>query len=442
MFAAVIEAALRGSLLLAMTWLVLKALRLRDLAAEKNLWTLVAAASLAMPALSRAVASLTPSFDVLPAHPSGLPALQAMQPALTAALPARWCSIVYLVGMMALIARFMTGLWMGARIRRRARRLSELSAVGLDVRVSTAIGGPASFASTILLPPAYEAWDRSMLAAVLAHEQAHIRNRDGHRLWLATLYRAVFWFNPLAHLLYRRLHMLSELTSDEVAAAALGDRAAYAEVLRHIASPSPRFVATIAMAGRSTLNERLKRLIEEPMPRVLLGRRQSAVLVGVMCVFIALAAALSGHATALAAQQVATLECFLVDQHSDAYTAQNTGKVPAGDRLYTDRDGRPVLLRRQAVVSNGELTQVRTVQSEYGPVVQVKLNQRGGASLLRITRQNIGRRMAVVYAERNSGHVISQATIRGAFGGEFQITGLNAQEAATLASQLDHTLSR
>ena len=442
MFAAVIEAALRGSLLLAMTWLVLKALGLRDLAAEKNLWTLVAAASLAMPLLSRAVVSLTPSFDVLPIHPAGLPALQAMQAAMTAPLLARWCSIVYLLGMTALIARFLTGLWLGARIRRRARRLAEPYVDGLDVRVSAAIRGPASFASTILLPPTYAAWDDSMLVAVLAHEQAHIRNRDGYRLWLATLYRAVFWFNPLAHLLYRRLHILSELTSDEVAAVALGDRAAYAEVLRRIASPSPLFTATVAMAVRSTLNVRLNRLIAAPMPRPRLGRGRHAVLVGAAVAFVALAAVLSGRATTLAAERIATLECFLVDQHSDAYTAQNTGKVPAGDRLYTDRDGRPVLLRRQAVVANGELTQVRTVQTDYGPIVQVQLSKRGGASLLRITRQNIGSRMAVVYAERDSRHVISQAVIRGAFGGEFQITGLNAQEAATLASQLDHALPR
>ncbi len=442
MFAAVIEAALRGSLLLVMTWLVLKAFRLRDLAAEKNLWTLVAAASLAMPLLSRAVAALAPSFDVLPSNPSGLPALQGLQPELTTALLARWCSIVYLVGMMALIGRFATGLWIGVRMRRRSQRLSDLSADGLEVRVSAAIRAPASFASTILLPPAYEAWDHSTLAAVLAHEQAHIRNRDWYRLWLATVYRAVFWFNPLAHLLYRRLHMLSELTSDEAAAAAIGDRPAYADVLRRIASPAAHFAATLAMARRSTLNDRLKRLIEEPKPHMLLGRGQNAILVGTMFVVIALAAVLSGQATLLAAERAATLECFLVDQHGDAYAAQNTGKVPAGDKLYTDRDGRPVLVRRQAVVSDGELRQVRTVQTDYGPVVQVQLSKRGGASLLRITRQNIGSQMAVVYAERNSRHVISQATIRGAFGGEFQITGLNAEEAATLASQLDQARPR
>ena len=331
---------------------------------------------------------------------------------------------------------------MGARICRRARSLSGQFADDLDVRVSTAIRGPASFGSTILFPPGYESWGSSMLAAVLAHEKAHIRNRDGYRLWLATLYRAIFWFNPLAYLLYRRLHMLSELTSDEAAASAIGDRTAYANVLRHLASPSPLFTATVAMAIRSTLENRLRRLCAESMPGARPSRRQNAVLVGAICVFVALCAVMSGRATTLAAERVVTLEFFLVDEHSDAYTAQNTGKVPVDDQLYADRGGRPILLRRQAVVSKGELTQVRAKQTDYGVAVQVRLSKRGAASMLSATGQNIGSRMAVVYTEHNSPQVISQAVIRGAFGKEFEITGLNAAEAAALASQFNHALPR
>src|ERR1700679_4204219 len=118
MLTTMIEAALRGSLLLVMTWLVLKALRVWDATTEKRVWTLVAAASLAMPLLSWAVFPVAPSFDVLPSRPSALLVLRGVQ--LAATHIAQWCSIVYLAGMIALIARFVTGLWIGARIRDRA----------------------------------------------------------------------------------------------------------------------------------------------------------------------------------------------------------------------------------------------------------------------------------------------------------------------------------
>ena len=355
---------------------------------------------------------------------------------------AQACSVIYLLGMAALMARFMIGLWMGGRMRRRAVRLSSLSTAGLDVRVSSALRGPASFASTILLPSEYESWDRPMLAAVLAHEQAHIRNHDCYRLWLAALYRAVFWFNPLAHLLYRHVHMLCELASDEAAVAAIGDRAGYADVLRRVASQQPAFIATIAMATPSTLGHRLKRLVEDSTPHARLGGGRMAALLCAILVLIALAAVPVGRATALAADQVASLEFYLVDEHANATLAQRTGKVPAGDRLYEARDGRPLLLKRKLIVASGDLRQVDTKPTADGTVVQIQLDARAGATLRRTTRQNIGNRMAAVYVEHaGAARVISDAVIRGEFGDQFQITGLSPEEARTLASQFSRTLS-
>jgi beta-lactamase regulating signal transducer with metallopeptidase domain len=451
MLTALIEAALRGSALLAMMWVVLKAVRLRDLAAQKNAWTLAAAAPLVIPLLSRAATAVALPLDVLPSRPESLPAvlqglpavLQGMHTGVAETRVAQACSIIYLLGMAALMVRFMIGLWMGGRMRRRAVRVSGLSTARLDVRVSPALRGPASFASTILLPSAYESWDRTMLAAVLAHEQAHIRNHDCYRLWLAALYRAVFWFNPLAHLLYRHVHMLCELTSDEAAVAAVGDRVAYADVLRRVASQPPAFVATIAMATPSTLGHRLKRLVEDSAPYTRMGGGRTAALLCAILILIALVALPAGRATALAAEQVASLEFYLVDEHGNANLAQQTGKVPAGDRLYEARNGRPILLKRKLIVASEDLRQVDTKPTEDGTVVQIQLDARAAATLLRTTRQNIGNRMAVVYVEHaGAGRVISDAVIRGEFGAQFQITGLSPEEAQTLASQFGRALTR
>jgi hypothetical protein len=260
---------------------------------------------------------------------------------------------------------------------------------------------------------------------------------------LVALYRAVFWFNPLAHLLYRHLHMLSELTSDEAAAATLGDRAGYAEVLRRVASQRPLFAATVAMATPSTLNRRLRILARDATPVARIGLRQSAMLMCAVLVLIALVAIPSGGATALAADQVAHLELYLADAHANASQAQQTGRIPAGDRLLYEENGRPVLLKRESLVSNSALQRVGTKQKDYGTVVEVQFDKQAGASILRATRANIGNRMVVVYVDRNgAGRVVSDAFIRGQFGTTFEISGLSPQEAHSLAVQLDHAVTR
>ena len=66
------------------------------------------------------------------------------------------------------------------------------------MRVSDVVGGPVTFGSTILLPPQCSEWDLLKRQAVLAHEGAHVANRDFYVLLLASLNRAVFWFSPFA----------------------------------------------------------------------------------------------------------------------------------------------------------------------------------------------------------------------------------------------------
>jgi beta-lactamase regulating signal transducer with metallopeptidase domain len=448
MVTAVIEAALRGSALLAMMWIVLMVIRLRDLAAQKNAWTLIAAASLAMPFLSRAAVLVAPPLAVLPMRTHALPAavpevLHGMHAGLTTLPIAQASTFLYLLGMTAMMLRFAIGLGMGAKMRHHAVKLANLSVDGLDVRVSPLLRGPASFASTILLPPTYRSWDQPMLTAVLAHEQAHILNRDCYRLWLVALYRAVFWFNPLAHLLYRHLHMLSELTSDDAAAATLGDRSGYAEVLRRVASQQPRFAAIVAMATPSTLSRRLRMLAHDPGPVARIGLRHTVMLTCAVLMLIALVAIPTGRATAVAAEQVAHLELYLADVHANASRARESGKIPAGDRLLYDENGQPVLLKRESLVSNSALQKVSTKQKEYGTVVEVKFDKQAGASILRATRANIGNRMVVVYVDHNGAdRVVSDAFIRGQFSTTFEISGLSPEEAQSLAAQLDHAVTR
>ena len=147
----------------------------------------------------------------------------------------------------------------------------------------------------------------------------------------------------------------------------------------------------------------------------------------------------------------ATLEFRLVDDQNDAIEAERLGRAPLGSRLYKTRQGGPVLLKRDTIVSGEQLVDASSGFSEGQPAVFVKLDARGAAEMLETTRQNLGRPMAVVFIEKKrvkadepcnglrtgaectEEEVISVATIQGVFSSNFQITGLLASEASELA---------
>jgi preprotein translocase subunit SecD len=147
----------------------------------------------------------------------------------------------------------------------------------------------------------------------------------------------------------------------------------------------------------------------------------------------------------------ATLEFRLVDGQNDALEAERLGRAPLGSRLYKTRQGGPVLLKRDIIVSGEQLVDASSGFSEGQPAVFVKLDARGASEMLQTTRQNLGQPMAVVFIEKKrlkpeepcggvrSGaecteeEVISVATIQGVFSSNFQITGLLAGEARELA---------
>jgi preprotein translocase subunit SecD len=148
--------------------------------------------------------------------------------------------------------------------------------------------------------------------------------------------------------------------------------------------------------------------------------------------------------------RVATLEFRLEDMQNNPVEAAQTGHVPLGSKLYTHtRFGRPVLLKREIIATGDQLTNATSAQSQEGPAVNVRLDERAGENMLKTTRQNLNKRMAVVLIEKRretsevngqkvsrevtDEEVINDATIRGVFSNNFQITGLGAGEARELA---------
>jgi preprotein translocase subunit SecD len=147
----------------------------------------------------------------------------------------------------------------------------------------------------------------------------------------------------------------------------------------------------------------------------------------------------------------ATLEFRLVDETHDPYEAERTKRVPVGAKLYHRREGGPVLLKRDIIVSGDQLTDATSAFVQGEPAVSVRLDSRGGARMLKTTQEALGHAMAVVFIEKKKlaegetcmgqrdgdfctkEEVISVATIRGVFSSSFQITGLQAGEAKELA---------
>ena len=147
----------------------------------------------------------------------------------------------------------------------------------------------------------------------------------------------------------------------------------------------------------------------------------------------------------------ATLQFYLVDQESDPAIAKQTGIVPVSDKLYM-MDERPILLKRQVVLSGDSITSAVSSfdQQTASPAVQIQLGGGGESFFTKVTRENIGKRMAIVYVETKNSmqiingvekrithkeeRVISAPVIQNALGNNFQITGLtDSKEASNLA---------
>ncbi len=148
----------------------------------------------------------------------------------------------------------------------------------------------------------------------------------------------------------------------------------------------------------------------------------------------------------------ATLEFRLTEKNrQDWLEAEKTGRPPINALLYHERDGNPVLLSRNVIVTGDQIIDAAsTIDSQNGvPAVSVRLNGKGAKKMSETTRDNVGRPMAVVFIENKvsskkvgdktvkqrvtTQEVINIATIREPFGARFQITGLESQEARDLA---------
>jgi preprotein translocase subunit SecD len=138
--------------------------------------------------------------------------------------------------------------------------------------------------------------------------------------------------------------------------------------------------------------------------------------------------------------RTASLEIRMVDEermNPEALAAAAKGQVPFGDEYYVERNGQPLLVKKQVVLTGDRLTDAQPGfdQQTNEPAVHLRLDGQGARIFQEVTRESVGKRMAILLIEKGKGEVITAPVIRSEIpGGRVQISGrMSTTEAADVA---------
>jgi preprotein translocase subunit SecD len=124
--------------------------------------------------------------------------------------------------------------------------------------------------------------------------------------------------------------------------------------------------------------------------------------------------------------RTASLEIRMVDDAPGALEAALQGQVPFGTELYTERGGAQLLVKKQVVLTGDRLTDAQPGfdNQTHEPAVHLSLDSAGAKIFKDVTRENVGKRMAILLIEKGKGEVVTAPVIRTEIGGgRVQISG-------------------
>ena len=125
--------------------------------------------------------------------------------------------------------------------------------------------------------------------------------------------------------------------------------------------------------------------------------------------------------------RTATLEVRLVDESTEARAAERgQGAVPFGSERYLERNGQPVIVKKQVILTGENLTDAQPGfdGQTQEPTVNLTLDAKGARIFKDVTRENINKRMAIILFEKGKGEVVTAPVIRSEIGGgRVQISG-------------------
>jgi beta-lactamase regulating signal transducer with metallopeptidase domain len=328
-----LEAALRTLVMGAIIFIALRLLRIEQVRARRTAWLLALAGALAMPLLvaahigppllpeisfakqpveaSQSVAAPSFAGSGLQLPPVGAPDshwLDRGPSSETSATSAdgnraeglpygdtvlTLAVIGYCLGAAVLTLRLCAGLGFALRLRNQAERVIFPFDPELDTRASARLATPVTIGSSVLLPKSFTLWDGATLRIVLAHERAHVRQKDFYVHLLARAHCALFWFNPFSWWLQRQLSELGEAMSDCAAVQHAESRTSYAETLLAFATRDHSPLTGVAMASASNLTPRIERLLSDRRFERSFAPKQRLPIIAAGVVLLALLAATS-----------------------------------------------------------------------------------------------------------------------------------------------------
>ena len=139
--------------------------------------------------------------------------------------------------------------------------------------------------------------------------------------------------------------------------------------------------------------------------------------------------------------RTATLEIRMVDESSEARAAEGgAAAVPFGSERFLERNSQPVIVKKQVILTGENLTDAQPGfdSQTQEAVVNLTLDAKGARIFRDVTRESVGKRMAILLFEKGKGEVVTAPVIRSEIGGgRVQISGrMTAVEAYDTASLL------
>src|SRR5678815_2722417 len=347
-----LDAALKGSVLILAAALVAYFLRGKSAAARHAAWTAAVIGHLAIPAFALLlphwklpllsppswietqvsdVAPITKSIDeptpvaapAAPAPAQGKADSPAQTPDPSTTIATRkWSSlpvvaVLWITGAVIVLLRLAVGTWKVGRLAKNGDRVDDGEWLSLTQRLANRLGitrrltllrgdrlaVPVTWGvvyPAVLLPPDSIEWPEERRRFVLVHEMAHVKRFDALTQLIAQLTIAIFWFDPLIWLAAHRMRVEREHACDDYVIRDGTKPSLYAgellEMVQSIGLPrheraAPAFAA-LAMARRSEFEGRMLSILDARQDRRTLGRKTAAAATVALAILVLPLAAL------------------------------------------------------------------------------------------------------------------------------------------------------